>query len=231
MSLCTLLVGLALAAAPVDGATTPAVPAPSAAETDSAPPARAARMPEIEAAEALLRAGDFDAAKRKLAEAQKKNPRLAAAGVIVARWLLANNQLAQRGRNWNKSLRSSPTNRNLMPSWANSPRAIAGPRKPIFCSARRCARHSLKGSPRAQEGSRRPGSWRIGAGRHRAKTMGGRATSSWHGSNSTIRIRCASTAGQCVVSSRQPQGRVCRISDGRQVGRRLHSRNCGREVV
>ncbi len=52
-------------------------------------------MPEINAAEELLRAGDFDAAREKLADAQKKNPRLAPGGVIVARWCLANNQIPQ----------------------------------------------------------------------------------------------------------------------------------------
>jgi tetratricopeptide (TPR) repeat protein len=61
-------------------------------EKTSSPVAEGGRTPDIEAAEALLRAGDFEGARKKLAEAQKKNPRLAAPGVILARSFLATNQ-------------------------------------------------------------------------------------------------------------------------------------------
>ena len=64
-----------------------------AAAADATPPPETDRLPEIEAAEGLLRAGDFEGARKKLAEAQKKNPSLAAPGVIIARWHLANHQI------------------------------------------------------------------------------------------------------------------------------------------
>ncbi|HEX4145960.1 MAG TPA: tetratricopeptide repeat protein [Pirellulales bacterium] len=94
MAVCALLIGLALAGAPLDtravaqGIVAPATAGGTAAASD------AARMPELEAAEALLRAGDFAAARQKLNEAHEKNPRLAAPGVMLARWYLANNQIA-----------------------------------------------------------------------------------------------------------------------------------------
>jgi len=65
------------------------VPTNAAAQGSDAP-----TLLEIKEAEALLRAGDFDAARKKLTAAQQKNLRLPAAGVVLARWYLANNQTA-----------------------------------------------------------------------------------------------------------------------------------------
>jgi tetratricopeptide (TPR) repeat protein len=98
--------GLVLAAAPLDangvakGSASPAAaadtsqPGNTPSPGNTSPPADAVRTPEMDEAEALLRAGDIGAARQKLAEAQKKNPRLATPAVIVARWYLANNQTA-----------------------------------------------------------------------------------------------------------------------------------------
>ena len=66
------------------------------------------RSPEIQAAEALLNAGDIAGARKKLAEAQEKDPRLAAPGVILARAYLAQKQVPQARAELEEVVAKSP---------------------------------------------------------------------------------------------------------------------------
>ena len=129
-------------------------------------------MPEIDAAETLLRAGDFDAARRTLTEAQKKNPRLAAAGVIVARWYLANNQIAQARSELEQVVARTPGEPEpyaMLGELGLARSADCGNRAVVPRGAG--ASRFAQGLCRPQGGSRGPGSRRIGDG--------GRARSQW----------------------------------------------------
>jgi tetratricopeptide (TPR) repeat protein len=148
--------GLAVAGAPLDVnavSKTPSAPAAAAnpapqANADSAPQTDAARTPEIEAAETLLRAGNVEGARQKLAEAQQKNPRLASPGVILARWYVANNQIASARAELEQvvaTLPDEPEPYTILGELAWSDRRIAEAEL-LFREALARAQ-SLKGSP------------------------------------------------------------------------------------